>query len=70
VLVHLLAFSCTLGRRNPPDGPTMSAVEAARKNGKVEELHSQPLELAKPQNKSTDVSTSIPAPFLRVAVSL
>ncbi|MGB7543618.1 MAG: methyltransferase domain-containing protein, partial [Burkholderiales bacterium] len=38
-------------------GPTMNAVEAAQKSGKVEELHKQLLELAKAQNKSTDGST-------------
>jgi len=36
----------------------------------VEALHNQLLELAKAQNKSTDGSTSIPATFLRVTVSL
>ena len=51
-------------------GPTMNAYEAAQKSGKVEELHSQLLELAKTQNKSTDGSTSIPATFLRVTVDL
>ena len=51
-------------------GPTMNAVEAAEKSGKVEELHSQLLELAKAQNKSTDGGTSIPATFLRVTVNL
>ena len=51
-------------------GPTMNAVEAAEKNGKSEELHSQLVELATTQNKSTDGSTSIPATFLRVTVSL
>src|SRR3989344_4040074 len=51
-------------------GPTMNAVEAAQKSGKVKELHSQLLELAKTQNKSTDGSTSIPATFMRVTVSL
>ncbi len=51
-------------------GPTMNAVEAAQKSGKAEELHKQLLELAKAQNKSTDLSTSIPATFLRVTVSL
>ena len=51
-------------------GPTMNAFEAAEKNGKAEELHSQLVELAKAQNKSTDGSTSIPATFLRVTVSL
>ena len=51
-------------------GPTMNAVEAAGKSGKMEELHSQLLELAKAQNKSTDASTSIPATFMRVTVNL
>ena len=51
-------------------GPTMNAFEAADKNGKAEELHSQLLELAKAQNQSTDGSTSIPATFMRVTVSL
>src|ERR1700693_491389 len=51
-------------------GPTMNAVEAAQKSGKVEELHNQLLELAKAQNKSANGSTSIPATFLRVTVSL
>jgi ubiquinone/menaquinone biosynthesis C-methylase UbiE len=51
-------------------GPTMNAVEAAQKSGKVEELHSQLLGLAKAQNKSTDGGTSIPATFLRVTVNL
>ena len=51
-------------------GPTMNAVEAAGKSGKMEELHSQLLELAKAQNKSTDGSTSIPATFMRVTVNL
>ena len=51
-------------------GPTMNAFEAAEKNGKVEELHNQLLELAKSQNKSTDGGTSIPATFLRVTVRL
>ena len=51
-------------------GPTMNAFEAAEKNGKVEELHNQLLELAKSQNKSTDGGTSIPATFLRVTVCL
>jgi ubiquinone/menaquinone biosynthesis C-methylase UbiE len=51
-------------------GPTMNAFEAAQKSGKVEELHKQLLDLAKAQNKGTDGSTSIPATFLRVTVSL
>ena len=51
-------------------GPTMNAFEAAEKNGKVEELLNQLLELAKSQNKSTGGGTSIPATFLRVTVRL
>src|SRR5580704_12180242 len=51
-------------------GPTMNAYDAAQKNGKVDELHSQLLELAKAQNKSTDGSTSMPATFMRVTVSV
>jgi len=51
-------------------GPTMNAVEAAQKNGKVEELHSQLLELAKAQNQGTEGNTSIPASFMRVTVNL
>jgi ubiquinone/menaquinone biosynthesis C-methylase UbiE len=51
-------------------GPTMNAFEAAEKNGKTEELHSQLVELAKSQNTSTNGGTSIPATFLRVTVSL
>lgn len=51
-------------------GPTMNAVEAAQKNGKEDELHSQLLELAKTQNKSANGGTSIPATFLRLSVLL
>jgi ubiquinone/menaquinone biosynthesis C-methylase UbiE len=51
-------------------GPTMNAVEAAQKSGKVDDLHKQLLQLAKAQNKSANGSTSIPATFLRVTVSL
>ena len=51
-------------------GPTMNAVDAAKKSEKYEELHSQLLDLAKSQNKATGGGTSIPATFLRVTVSL
>lgn len=51
-------------------GPTMNAFEAAQKDGKVEELHRQLVDLANAQNKSTDGGTSIPATFLRVTVSI
>jgi len=50
-------------------GPTMNAVEAARKNGKVDELHSQLVELANAQNKSK-AGTFIPATFMQVTVSV
>ncbi len=49
-------------------GPTMNAVEAAQKNGKAEELHTQLVELANSQNKSKDAGTLIPATFMRVTV--
>ena len=51
-------------------GPTMNAFEAAEKNGNVEDLHRHLVELATAQNKSANGSTSIPATFLRVTVSL
>ena len=51
-------------------GPAMNAFEAAQKDGKVEELHRQLVEMANAQNKSTDGGTSIGATFLRVTVSL
>jgi ubiquinone/menaquinone biosynthesis C-methylase UbiE len=50
-------------------GPTMNAFEAADKNGKVEELLGQLVELAKAQNKGDHGGTSIPATFMRVTVS-
>jgi ubiquinone/menaquinone biosynthesis C-methylase UbiE len=51
-------------------GPTMNAVEAARKNGNAQELHNQLVELANSQNKSKDAGTFIPATFMCVTVSL
>jgi ubiquinone/menaquinone biosynthesis C-methylase UbiE len=51
-------------------GPTMNAFEAAEKNGKAEELHSQLVELAEAQNQSKNSGTFIPATFLRVTVSV
>ena len=50
-------------------GPTMNAVDAARKNGKEEELHDQLVELAKAHNKS-NAGTFIPATFMRVTVNI
>ena len=51
-------------------GPTMNAFDAAEKNGKVEELRRQLLELAHSQNKGTGGGTSIAATFMRVTVSV
>jgi len=48
----------------------MNAFEAADKSGKVGELLAQLVELAKAQNKGGHGSTSIPATFMRVTVSL
>ena len=50
-------------------GPTMNAVEAARSNGKEEELHKQLVELANAHNKS-NAGTFIPATFMRVTVNV
>jgi ubiquinone/menaquinone biosynthesis C-methylase UbiE len=49
-------------------GPTMNAVEAAQKSGRIDDLHAQLVQLANAQNKSTDGGTLIPATFLRVTV--
>lgn len=49
-------------------GPTMNAYEAAEKNGRVGELHSQLVDLAKSQNQAGNGRTSIPATFMRVTV--
>ncbi len=51
-------------------GPTMNAVEAAKKNGREKELHDQLVELANSQNKSKDAGTFIPATFMRVTVTI
>jgi SAM-dependent methyltransferase len=51
-------------------GPTMNAVEAARKNGKSDELHDELVALANAQNKSGHAGTLIPATFLRVTVNV
>jgi ubiquinone/menaquinone biosynthesis C-methylase UbiE len=51
-------------------GPTMNAVDAARKSGREADLHNQLTELANAQNKSNGAGTLIPATFLRVTVTL
>jgi ubiquinone/menaquinone biosynthesis C-methylase UbiE len=50
-------------------GPTMSAFEAAEKNGRAAELQKELEELFATQNKSHS-GTSIPATFLRVTVTV
>ena len=50
-------------------GPTMNAFEAAEKNGKVDEIRGQLIELAKAQNKA-EVGTDISATFMRVTVKV
>jgi ubiquinone/menaquinone biosynthesis C-methylase UbiE len=51
-------------------GPTMNAVEAARKSGREEDLHNQLTELANVQNKSNGAGTFIPATFMRITVAV
>ena len=51
-------------------GPTMSAYEAAEKSGKVDELQSQLLDLAKSQNRAKSGGTAIDATFMTVTVKV
>lgn len=51
-------------------GPTMNAVEAAEKAGRLEELNAQLRQLAQTQNTKGEHETHIPATYLRVTVSL
>lgn len=51
-------------------GPTMNAVEAAEKSGRLEELKNQLTQLANSQNTNTAGGTHVPATFLRVTVQL
>jgi len=51
-------------------GPTMNAVEAAEKSGRIDELRAQLTQLAKSQNTNISGGTNIPAAFLRVTVQL
>jgi ubiquinone/menaquinone biosynthesis C-methylase UbiE len=50
-------------------GPTMNAFDAARNDGKEEELQKQLLDLATEMNTNTDGGTSIAATFMRVTVN-
>jgi len=47
-------------------GPTMNAVEAAEKSGRIEELRAQLRQLARSQDTNGSGGTNIPASFLRV----
>ena len=49
-------------------GPTMNAYAAAEKNGKVDDLHRQLVDLALAQNDASAGGTSISATFMRVTV--
>jgi hypothetical protein len=51
-------------------GPTMNAFEAAAKDGRTDDLHRELEALFNEQNTSTDGTTSIPATFLRVTVTV
>jgi ubiquinone/menaquinone biosynthesis C-methylase UbiE len=49
-------------------GPTMNAVDAAERNGKLADFEHQAIALAAAQNTSSDGGVSIPATFLQVTV--
>ena len=52
-------------------GPTMNAYDAAEKNGKADQLHSELDALFNAQNQSASTTTtSIPATFLRVTITV
>ncbi len=51
-------------------GPTMNAVEAAQKSGRLDELRRQLLDLGESHNLAKDGGTRIPATFMRVTVSV
>jgi hypothetical protein len=51
-------------------GPTMNAVDAAEKSGRLAELREQLTQLAQTQNTNTSGGTNIAATFLRVTVQL
>ena len=48
----------------------MNAVDAAQKTGKMDDLHTQLVQLANAQNKNASGGTLIPAAFLRVTVQV
>ena len=49
-------------------GPTMNAVDAAQKAGRIDDLHAQLIQLANARNQTTSGGTLIPASFLRVTL--
>jgi hypothetical protein len=51
-------------------GPTMNAFEAAQKEGKVDALRRELVDLAHAQNHGADGGTYIPATFMRVTVTV
>ena len=51
-------------------GPTMNAYAAAESDGRAESLQAELEELFATQNTASDGSTSIPATYLRVEVSV
>jgi hypothetical protein len=51
-------------------GPTMNAVDAAEKSGRLPELREQLMQLAQAQNTNTTGGTNIAATFLRVTVQV
>jgi len=51
-------------------GPTMNAVDAARKTGREDDLHRELVDLANSKNQGKNGGTSIPATFMRVTVNL
>jgi ubiquinone/menaquinone biosynthesis C-methylase UbiE len=51
-------------------GPTMNAVDAAEKSGRLPELRDQLMQLAQAQNTNTTGGTNIAATFLRVTVQV
>ncbi len=51
-------------------GPTMNAVEAARAQGREQDLHREMVEMANAHNRARNGGTDITATFLQVTVSL
>lgn len=51
-------------------GPTMNAYDAAQKDGRVEDLHRQLVELATAQNQAKEGGVAIAATFLHVTVQV